>query len=180
MQPSGRGFPASVVECPQGLGRGEHASMERTVALSRRTALLGTAGAVVAITMSPKPASASLQPATEAAIKKLIGDRKLNEGRVTLRLPPIAENGNTIPLTVVVESPMSAADHVKAVHVFADRNPTPDVASFHLTPAMGRAEVSTRIRLGQTQDVVAVAEMSDGSVFVGRQEVKVTIGGCGG
>ncbi|MCS6922061.1 MAG: thiosulfate oxidation carrier protein SoxY [Elioraea sp.] len=148
--------------------------------MSRRTALLGTAGAVVAITLAPKPASAALQPATEAAIKKLIGDRKLNEGRITLRLPPIAENGNTIPLTVVVESPMTAGDHVKSVHVFADRNPTPDVASFHLTPAMGRAEVSTRIRLGQTQDVVAVAEMSDGSVFVGRQEVKVTIGGCGG
>lgn len=154
--------------------------MDRTVALSRRTALFGTAGAVVAITLAPKPASASLQPATEAAIKKLIGDKKLNEGRVTLRLPPIAENGNTIPLTVVVESPMTAGDHVKTVHVFADRNPTPDVASFHLTPAMGRAEVSTRIRLGQTQDVVAIAEMSDGSLFVGRQEVKVTIGGCGG
>lgn len=180
MDHSGRSLSVWVVERPKGMGRGEDASMDRTVALSRRTALFGTAGAVVAITLAPKPASASLQPATEAAIKKLIGDKKLNEGRVTLRLPPIAENGNTIPLTVVVESPMTAGDHVKTVHVFADRNPTPDVASFHLTPAMGRAEVSTRIRLGQTQDVVAIAEMSDGSLFVGRQEVKVTIGGCGG
>ncbi len=154
--------------------------MEKGYALSRRTAVLGTAGAIVAITLAPKPVSASLQPATEAAIKKLIGERTLKEGRITLRLPPIAENGNTIPLTVAVESPMTAADYVKAVHIFADRNPTPDVASFTLTPAMGRAEVSTRIRLGQTQDVVAVAEMSDGSLFVGRQEVKVTIGGCGG
>ncbi len=154
--------------------------MDRKLALSRRTALFGTAGAVVAITLAPKPASASLQPATEAAMKKLIGEKKLSEGRITLRLPPIAENGNTVPLTVAVESPMTAADYVNAVHIFADRNPTPDVASFTLTPAMGRAEVSTRIRLGQTQDVVAIAEMSDGSLFIGRQEVKVTIGGCGG
>jgi len=154
--------------------------MHTKLSLSRREALFGTAGAAVAVTVASKPASASLQPATQAAIKRVFGDRAIAEGRVTLRLPPIAENGNTIPLTVVVESPMTASDHVKAVHIFADRNPTPDVATFHFTPAMGRAEASTRIRLGQTQDVVAVAEMSNGSLFIGRQEVKVTIGGCGG
>jgi sulfur-oxidizing protein SoxY len=85
-----------------------------------------------------------------------------------------------VPLTVSVESPMTAADHVKAIHIFADKNPTPDVASFQLTPAMGRASADTRIRLGQTQDVVAIAEMSDGTLFMARAEVKVTIGGCGG
>ncbi|MFQ3622453.1 MAG: thiosulfate oxidation carrier protein SoxY [Acetobacteraceae bacterium] len=151
-----------------------------TSGLGRRAALAGTAGAVVAVALSPKPASASLQPATQAAIRSAVGERPMTEGRITLRVPAIAENGNTVPLTVLVESPMTAADHVKAVHLFADRNPTPDIASFRFTPSCGRAEASTRIRLGETQDVIAVAEMSDGTVFVGRQEVKVTIGGCGG
>jgi sulfur-oxidizing protein SoxY len=99
---------------------------------------------------------------------------------MTLRLPAIAENGNAVPLNVMVESPMTTADHVRSIHVFATGNPTPEVAVFHLTPAMGRATVDTRIRLGQTQDVVAFAEMSDGSLFMARAEVKVTIGGCGG
>jgi predicted secreted protein len=99
---------------------------------------------------------------------------------ITLRLPPIAENGNTVPLSVSVESPMTAADHVKAVHLFADKNPTPDLATFRMTPAMGRASADTRIRLGQTQDLIAVAETSDGKVFIARAEVKVTIGGCRG
>lgn len=148
--------------------------------LGRRAALAGASGAILCLAVAPKPASAALQPATEAAIRKAIGDRAMTEGRVTLRLPPIAENGNTVPLTVSVESPMTAGDFVKSVHVFADGNPTPDVATFHFTPALGKAEASTRIRLGRTQDVIAVAELSDGRLFVGRQEVKVTIGGCGG
>ena len=95
-------------------------------------------------------------------------------------MPPIAENGNTVPLSVQVESPMTAADHVKSIFILADKNPSPEVASFRLTPALGRAQAETRIRLGTTQDVVAVAEMSDGSVWIARAEVKVTIGGCGG
>lgn len=146
----------------------------------RRAALAGASGALLTLSLVPKPASAALQPATEAAVKKVTGDRAMTEGRITLRLPPIAENGNTVPLTVSVESPMTAGDYVKTVHVFADGNPTPDVASFHFTPALGKAEASTRIRLGRTQDVIAVAETSSGALFVGRQEVKVTIGGCGG
>lgn len=146
----------------------------------RRAALAGASGALLTLSLVAKPASAALQPATEAAVKKVTGDRAMTEGRITLRLPPIAENGNTVPLTVSVESPMTAGDYVKTVHVFADGNPTPDVASFHFTPALGKAEASTRIRLGRTQDVIAVAETSSGALFVGRQEVKVTIGGCGG
>jgi sulfur-oxidizing protein SoxY len=134
----------------------------------------------MAITVLPLPASAQLAAPTQAAIDRLRGSRTPQEGRITLRAPPIAENGNTVPLTVSVESPMTAADHVKAIYVFADKNPTPDVATFHLTPAMGRASADTRIRLGQTQDVVALAEMSDGTLFMARAEVKVTIGGCGG
>jgi sulfur-oxidizing protein SoxY len=151
-----------------------------TLATPTRRGMLALAAGGVAISLLPRPASAQLAAPTQAAIDRIRGSRTLQEGRVTLRLPPIAENGNTVPLTVSVESPMTAADHVKAIHIFADKNPTPDVASFHLTPAMGRASADTRIRLGQTQDVVAIAEMSDGTLFMARAEVKVTIGGCGG
>ena len=145
-----------------------------------RRGMLALAAGGVAISLLPRPASAQLAAPTQAAIDRIRGSRTPQEGRITLRLPPIAENGNTVPMTVSVESPMTAADHVKTVYVFADKNPTPDVAIFHMTPAMGRASADTRIRLGQTQDVVAVAEMSDGTLFMARAEVKVTIGGCGG
>jgi sulfur-oxidizing protein SoxY len=147
--------------------------------IRRRHLLAAAAGGAVIIAL-PRAAGAEMQPATAEAIRKVTGGKTPQEGRVTLRLPPIAENGNTVPVTVSVDSPMTAADHVKTVHLFADRNPTPEVATFHLTPAMGRAQADTRIRLGQTQDVIAVAEMSDGSLWMGRTEVKVTIGGCGG
>ena len=136
---------------------------------------------LVVVTLVPRRAGAEpLQAPTQAAVRQFIGDRTPREGRVTLRVPPIAENGNTVPLSVQVESPMTAADHVKSILILADKNPSPEVASFRLTPALGRAQAETRIRLGTTQDVVAVAEMSDGSVWIARAEVKVTIGGCGG
>lgn len=151
-----------------------------TLATPTRRGMLALAAGGVAISLLPRPASAQLAAPTQAAIDRIRGNRTPEEGRVTLRLPPIAENGNTVPLTVSVESPMTAADHVKTIYVFADKNPTPDVAIFHLTPAMGRASADTRIRLGQTQDVVAIAEMNDGKLFMTRAEVKVTIGGCGG
>ncbi len=147
--------------------------------LGRRGAIAAAVG-LVGLSLLPKAASAQMEAATAAAVRRVVGDRTPEEARITLRLPPIAENGNTVPLTVTVESPMTAADHVKAVHVFADKNPTPDLATFRMTPAMGRASADTRIRLGQTQDVIAVAETSDGKVFIARAEVKVTIGGCGG
>ena len=146
-----------------------------TVVTPTRRGVLALAAGGMAITVLPRPASAQLAAPTQAAIDRLRGSRTPQEGRITLRAPPIAENGNTVPLTVSVESPMTAADHVKAIHVFADKNPTPDVATFHRTPAMGRASAD-----GQTQDVVALAEMSDGTLFMARAEVKVTIGGCGG
>jgi sulfur-oxidizing protein SoxY len=141
--------------------------------------------AVLALTLTgavllPRKGFASLPPNVQTAIDKIRAGRTAQEGRITLRLPAIAENGNTVPLSIIVESPMTAADHVKTIHVFATGNPTPEVAVFHLTPAMGRANADTRIRLGQTQDVVALAEMADGSLFMARAEVKVTIGGCGG
>ncbi len=141
--------------------------MAAGVALITTTALFGGA------------ARAGL-PETEAVIAEILGDRTAEEGRISLDLPEIAENGNTVPLTVEVESPMTADDHVTTVHIFAESNPLPNVASMQFTPRSGEAIASTRIRLAKTQKIHALAEMSDGSVFSAVREVKVTIGGCGG
>ncbi len=125
------------------------------------------------------PAAAWATPAeAEAAIKSLIGNAAFAEGKVQLKLPQIAENGATVPLRVVMDSPMTEADHVKAIHILAEGNPLPNVVSFYFTPRSGKADVSTRIRLGKTQTVFAVAIMSNGSVWRAKEEVKVTVGGC--
>lgn len=144
-----------------------------------RRQLLAWAGSAVVLGFSTRAAFADAA-ATQKAIDKVVGDKTLNKGRVDLTLPEIAENGSMVPLEVEVESPMTESDNVKAVHVFAEGNPNPEVAIFRFTPANGRAWASTRIRLAKTQDIVAVAEMSDGSMYTARQEVRVTIGGCGG
>ena len=102
------------------------------------------------------------------------------QGKVKLDLPEIAENGNTVPMTVTVESPMTEQSHVTDVLIVADENPRSGVATFHFSPASGVAEANTRIRLAATQDVIAVAKMNDGSFFMASKQVKVTIGGCGG
>ena len=148
-----------------------------------RRDILGFAGAAAfaAVATSLYPKAAHAAPAdVDAAIKKLIGSTETMAGRITIELPQIAENGNTVPLGFEVESPMTDGDYVKSVHVFAEGNPLPDVASFHFTPASARAKISTRMRLAKTQNVVVVAQMSDGSVYMAKSEVKVTIGGCGG
>jgi sulfur-oxidizing protein SoxY len=147
--------------------------------MGRREGLALAAG-LIGLSLVGRSAAASMEGPTRAAVDRVLAGRTPQEAGVTLRLPAIAENGNTVPMTVVVDSPMTDADHIKAIHVFADKNPTPEVASFHLTPAMGRAQVDTRIRLGVTQDVIAIAETSGGQLLIGRAEVKVTIGGCGG
>ena len=112
------------------------------------------------------------------AIRKVIGESSVKKGKVKLDLPPLIENGNAVPLTVSVESPMTAADHVKAIHVFTEKNPQPNVVSFHLGPRAGRASVSTRIRLADTQNVIAIAQMSDGSFWSDEVEVVVTLAAC--
>ena len=114
----------------------------------------------------------------QAAVAQVIGDAKLNEGRVKLDIPPLVENGNTVPCSVTVESPMTEADHVKAIHLFNERNPQPNVISVHLGPRAGRASFSTRIRLADTQNVVAIAQMSDGSFWSTSVEVIITLGAC--
>lgn len=148
--------------------------------LSRRE-LLVAGSALVAVTAAlPSRRAAADLSEMQAWRQSILGERTAEEGRIVIDLPEIAENGNTVPLTVEVDSPMTEDDHVKALHVMTERNPDPEVATFYFTPRSGRAVVATRIRLAESQAVHAVAEMSDGRVFAAEREVEVTIGGCGG
>jgi sulfur-oxidizing protein SoxY len=148
---------------------------------SRRTFTLGVAAAVTAFAVPATTALAQDQvQAWELAVRKIVGEAKPSEGKFALELPEIAENGNTVPFTVSVESPMTEKDHVKAIHVIATANPQPGVATFRLTPLSGKAAVSSRLRLARTQDVIGIAELSDGRFLMAKRPVKVTIGGCGG
>lgn len=144
-------------------------------ALLPRRAALGAALCLVAL---PLCALAADEDALAAAMRDAVGDATPVEGSIELRLPAVAENGAQVPLTVSVESPMTAADHVVSVHLFATRNPTPGIATFHLSPALGRAEVQTRIRLAEDQRVVALAQLSDGRVLRAAAETRVATGGC--
>jgi sulfur-oxidizing protein SoxY len=151
----------------------------KLVATTRRETLALAAIASLAAFLSPKMAMADEQ-AVAAEIKKLYGDKKFDDGKIKLDVPEIAENGLVVPVNVEVESPMTEADYVKAVHVFADGNPAPGVVSYKFTPACGKAAASTRMRLAQTQNIICIAEMSNGSLNMAKSNVKVTIGGCGG
>jgi sulfur-oxidizing protein SoxY len=148
--------------------------------LSRRQALaLGAGTAVLTLTGKLNPALASLQDA-EAEIAKFTGGKVAEKGKISIDLPEIAENGNTVPLSIVVNSPMEPNGYVSDILVLADGNPRPGVAHFRLTPMAGRAEAATRIRLASTQNIIVVAKTSDGKFFTEQKQVKVTIGGCGG
>jgi sulfur-oxidizing protein SoxY len=130
-------------------------------------------GAVVAV----RPARAT--PAeTQEAIRKVVGSARVTPGKVKLEIPPLIENGNTVPMTISVESPMTEADHVKAIHVFTEKNPQPNVVAFHLGPRAGRARVATRIRLANSQTVVAICELSNGAFWSDSAEVVVTLAAC--
>jgi sulfur-oxidizing protein SoxY len=150
--------------------------------LTRRDVVrLAGVGAFAAVAAGLIPRAAQADAAAVAdSMMQLTGTSEPMMGRVTLELPQIAENGNTVPVALSVDSPMTDSDYVKAVHLFADKNPRPDAATFRFTPGSGKAAVATRMRLAKTQNVIAVAEMSDGSVYMAKTEVKVTIGGCGG
>ncbi|MFL6831567.1 MAG: SoxY-related AACIE arm protein [Xanthobacteraceae bacterium] len=141
--------------------------------LVETAALAGAAG--LGLDLDPADATpASMQ----AAIRNVTGEAKLNKGRVKIDIPALIENGNAVPLTVSCESPMTQEDHVKAIHVFTEKNPQPNVIGVHLGPRAGRASVSTRIRLADTQKIVAVAQMSDGSFWSDEVEVIVTLAAC--
>jgi sulfur-oxidizing protein SoxY len=148
---------------------------------NRRQTLAMGIGAVAAAALPQfvKPALATASDAQDL-IKKFTGGKTPVQGRVRLDLPEIAENGNTVPMTVSVESPMTAQSYVSEVLVVADGNPRAGVVTFRFSPASGLAEANTRIRLSKSQNVIAVAKMSDGTFYSATKEVKVTIGGCGG
>ena len=153
-----------------------------TVAIGRREVLKSVGLGALALAGTSLGSSNAQATPEEAAkyLSDMTGGAAAKEGKITVKLPEIAENGSTVPITIAVDSPMTDNDYVKSVHIVAEGNPSPEVASFNLSPAMGKAEVSTRMRLGKTQNVRAVAIMSDGSVYSGLKQVKVTIGGCGG
>jgi sulfur-oxidizing protein SoxY len=144
-----------------------------------RRELLTSAGALAGglLLVSMRPADAT--PATmRAAIRNVLGDVEIGKGKVTLDIPSLVENGNAVPMTVAVESPITASNYVKAIHVFNEKNPQPNVISIHLGPRAGKASISTRIRLADSQRVVAIAHMSDGSVWSNEVNVIVTLAAC--
>jgi|SRR3954454_941042 sulfur-oxidizing protein SoxY len=148
------------------------------IGFSRRQVLVGSAGALAIATLGATPAGAANN--AQDLIKAFTGGNAATEGKVKLDLPEIAENGNTVPMTISVESPMTEQSHVTEVLVVGDGNPNAGMVTFHFSPLSGVAEANTRIRLAATQNIIAVAKMNDGSFVMGAKQVKVTIGGCGG
>jgi sulfur-oxidizing protein SoxY len=149
--------------------------------ITRRNALAlsASAAAFAFAGLLPNPAKASPED-VDAKIKEVAGGAEPQSGRVTLTTPEISDNGNKVPIEVSVDSAMTGDDMVESISIFADENPSPDVITFHFSPMSGKAQANTRMRLAKTQNVVAVAKMADGSVFMDKKQVKVTIGGCGG
>ena len=150
------------------------------VRFSRRQVLNVSAGALATAALGATISSAAAANDSADLIKKFTGGKTPAEGKVKLDLPEIAENGNTVPLTVLVESPMTEQSYVSDVLIVADGNPNGGMATFHFSPASGVAEANTRVRLAATQNITAVAKINDGSFFTASRQVKVTIGGCGG
>ena len=138
-------------------------------------ALAGAAGIWLPLATGP---AAATPASMRAAIRRVVGETPITKGRVKIDLPPLIENGNAVSLTVAVESPMSVEDHVKAIHVFTEKNPQPNVISVQLGPRAGRATFSSRIRLADSQKVIAIAQMSDGSFWSDEIEVIVTLAAC--
>jgi len=151
-----------------------------TSTFTRRQTLALGAGAMTVAALGASNGPALAKNDADEVIKAFTGGKPAAQGKIKLDLPEIAENGNTVPMTVTVESPMTEQSHVTDVLIVADENPRSGVVTFHFSPASGVAEANTRIRLAATQDVIAVAKMNDGSVFMASKQVKVTIGGCGG
>ncbi|MBA4177279.1 MAG: SoxY-related AACIE arm protein [Leptothrix sp. (in: Bacteria)] len=139
----------------------------------RQLLLAGAAGLLLQRPARAEPTAASL-----AAIERFTAGRPARDGRVVLGLDAVVENGNTVPITVTVDSPMSPADHVQRIAVFTERNPLPEVVVFHLGPASGLAQVATRMRMAQSQTVTAIAAMSDGSFWRHRVDVVVALAAC--
>ena len=162
---------------PEGTLRSQErslAALGMTARLDRRAFLAGAA----VLSVLPLSAARATPEAMAAAIKEVVGDVAIREGRVTLDLPPLVENGSTVPITVSVESPMSEADYIKAIHVFNEKNPQPHVFDARLGPRNGKALIATRIKLGDSQRIVAIAETSSGEFWSASADVIVTLAAC--
>jgi sulfur-oxidizing protein SoxY len=154
--------------------------MRKNHRLTRRAVVAGAgaAGALAAVPLLLVRPAVATPEKMQAAIKSVIGEATVKKGKVTLDIPPLVENGNTVAMSVSVESPMTVADHVKVVHVFNEKNPQPNVIDAHFGPRAARAAFNTRIRLADTQTIVAIAEMSDGSFWSDSIDVIVTLAAC--
>jgi sulfur-oxidizing protein SoxY len=145
----------------------------RFLKLAGGTAVIGA----LPVAISVRPVEAT--PETMAsAIRMVTGGANVQAGKVKLDIPPLVENGNTVPMTVTVTSPMTSTDYVKSIHVFNEKNPQPNLGNFYLTPRAGRAQVSTRVRLADTQKITAIAKLSDGSFWSVSADVVVTLAAC--
>lgn len=148
--------------------------------VSRRQALAFGAGATMIMTLGHVPSALATPAESDAEIAKFTGGKALEKGKITIDLPEIAENGNTVPLQITMDSPMTGNNTITEMLVVADGNPRPGVALFRFTPLSGKATAATRIRLQSTQNIIVVAKTGDGKFITDRKQVKVTIGGCGG
>ena len=153
----------------------------RRQAKSTRRQFLGLAGSAAVlgtgsvVTLRPAEATPAM---LAAAIRNVVGAAEVHAGKVKLEVPPLVENGNTVPMTVSVASPMTSDDYVKSIHVFNEKNPQPNIGNFYLGPSCGRAQISTRIRLADSQKIVAIARLSDGSFWSASVDVIVTLAAC--
>jgi sulfur-oxidizing protein SoxY len=148
--------------------------------VSRRQALAFGAGATAFLSVSDIRSALATPAESDAEIAKFTGGKAVEKGKITIDLPEIAENGNTVPLQVTLDSPMTADNNISEMLVVADGNPRPGVALFRFSPLSGKATAATRIRLQSTQNIIVVAKTGDGKFITDRKQVKVTIGGCGG
>src|SRR6187397_2698992 len=133
------------------------------------------AGTIPIVTLRPLEATPAM---LSTAIRNVVGEAQIRTGKVKLDVPPLVENGNTVPMTVSVSNPMTPADHVVSIHVFNEKNPQPNIGNFYLGPQAGRAQVSARIRLSDSQRIVAIARLSDGSFWSATVDVVVTLAAC--
>jgi sulfur-oxidizing protein SoxY len=150
----------------------EHTSRRRFLGLAGSTAVLG---AIPIVTVRPVEATPAM---LATAIRNVVGEAPVRTGKIKLDVPPLVENGNTVPMTVSVSNPMTSDDYVKSIHVFNEKNPQPNVGNFYLGPHAGRAQISTRIRLADSQKIVAIARLSDDSFWSTSVDVDVTLAAC--
>ena len=151
----------------------DHDSREAT----RRDMLLAGLAGLGAALIKVEPAAATPE-SMRRAIRQVVGEASVRKGKVTIDVPPLVENGNTVALAIEVESPMTPQDHVKAIHVFNEKNPQPHVFSARLGPQNGRAVIATRIKLADSQKIIAIAETSTGQFFSASADVIVTLAAC--